>query len=181
MDVHSPHIGPGPDVRRNTVFVPWDTPPSPKPGLVPHRKIWPAGEPFSHGGFFFCGGKSSVRRKNFVEEKKQHKKRKANPREGGAALLPPLGYLQLMDERIIHFLSPDPSLQKQGTVSEKGGGQKAHVPLRKMGTTLPPSHTASMERSAEPIMKSSWIMESLTPSARHSSSVLFWKSRMVSA
>ena len=25
---------------------------SPKPGLVPHRKIWPAGEPFSHGGFF---------------------------------------------------------------------------------------------------------------------------------
>lgn len=63
MDVHSPHIRPGPDVRRNTVFVPWDTPPSPKPGLVPHRKIWPAGEPFSHGGFFFCGGKSSVGRK----------------------------------------------------------------------------------------------------------------------
>ena len=50
-----------------------------------------------------------------------------------------------------------------------------------MGTTLPPSHTASMERSAEPIMKSSWIMESLTPSARHTYSVLFWKSRMVSA
>lgn len=75
MLVHSPHIGPGPDVRRNTVFVPWDTPLSPKPGLVPHRKFCPAGEPFSHGGFF-CGGRSSVGRKNFVEEKKQHKNEK---------------------------------------------------------------------------------------------------------
>ena len=52
MDVLSPHTGPAPDVRKHTVFVPWDTPPSPKPGLVPHRKICPAGEPFSHGGFF---------------------------------------------------------------------------------------------------------------------------------
>ena len=43
---------------------------------------------------FFCGGKFSVGRKNFVEEKKQHKKRKANPRERGALLLSPLGYLQ---------------------------------------------------------------------------------------
>ena len=30
-------------------------------------------------------------------------------------------------------------------------------------------------------MKSSWIMESLTPSLRQSSSDLFWKSRIVSA
>lgn len=77
MDVHSPHIRPGPDVRRNTVFVPWDTPPSPKPGLVPHRKIWPAGEPFSHGGFFSAvenppfGEKISWKRKSSIKNEKQ--------------------------------------------------------------------------------------------------------------
>ena len=75
MLVHSPHIGPGPDVRKHTVFVPWDTPPSPKPGLVPHRKICPAGEPFSHGGFF-PRWKILRWEKNFVEEKKQHKNEK---------------------------------------------------------------------------------------------------------
>ena len=73
MDVHSPHIGPGPDVRKHTVFVPWDTPPSPKPGLVPHRKICPVGEPFSHGGFFSAvedpplGEKISWKRKNSIK------------------------------------------------------------------------------------------------------------------
>lgn len=77
MLVHSPHIRPGPDVRRNTVFVPWDTPPSPKPGLVPHRKICPAGEPFSHGGFFPAvenpplGEKISWKRKSSIKNEKQ--------------------------------------------------------------------------------------------------------------
>ena len=77
MLVHSPHIGPGPDVRRNTVFVTWDTPPSPKPGLVPHRKICPAGEPFSHGGFFSAvenpplGEKISWKRKSSIKNEKQ--------------------------------------------------------------------------------------------------------------
>lgn len=77
MLVHSPHIGPGPDVRRNTVFVPWDTPPSPKPGLVPHRKICPAGEPFSHGGFFLrwkilrSEKKISWKRKSGIKNEKQ--------------------------------------------------------------------------------------------------------------
>lgn len=51
----------------------------------------------------------------------------------------------------------------------------------RIAAVFPSSQTASMERSAEPIMKSSWIMESFTPSLRHSSSVLFWKSLMVSA
>ena len=59
--------------------------------------------------------------------------------------------------------------------------QNAQFPSRKTATVLPSPHTASMLMSAEPIMKSSWTMESLTPSARHSSSVLCSKSRMVSA
>ena len=54
------------------------------------------GPPVSHFPTedFFLRWKILRWEKNFVEEKKQHKKRKANPREGGAALLPPLGYLQ---------------------------------------------------------------------------------------
>ena len=50
--------------------------------------------------------------------------------------------------------------------------QNAQLPFLKMGTVLPSSQSASMFISAVPIMKSSWIMESLTPSLRHSSSVL---------
>ena len=59
--------------------------------------------------------------------------------------------------------------------------QNTQLPLRKMGTVRPSSHTASMLMSAEPIIKSSCTMESLTPRARHSSSVFSSKPRMVSA
>lgn len=52
-------------------------------------------------------------------------------------------------------------------------GQKAHVPSRNTGTVRPSRQCAVMARSGVPIMKSSWIMESFTPSARISSSVRF--------
>ncbi len=41
--------------------------------------------------------------------------------------------------------------------------QKAQLPFRKMGTTRPSRVWASMFMESQPIMKSSWIMESLMP------------------
>ena len=50
--------------------------------------------------------------------------------------------------------------------------QNAQLPLRNTGTVLPSSQMASMFMESQPIMKSTWIMESLTPSSRISSLVM---------
>ena len=48
-------------------------------------------------------------------------------------------------------------------ISVAGVLQMAHMPFSKMTTRRPSSHRAVTVRSAVPIMKSTWIMESFSP------------------
>lgn len=64
----------------------------------------------------------------------------------------------ILQRCVWNSLAADPYCIRSCTQS-----QKAQLPFRKMGTTRPSRVWASMFMESQPIMKSSWIMESLMP------------------
>ena len=81
--------------------------------------------------------------------------------------------LQFWADRGVHPYKkpPFPQGRLSGSAESACRRQNAQLPLRKTGTVFPSAVTASMDRSSVPIMKSTWIIESLMPRSRHSSRV----------